>query len=262
MLRENPQKHGIPQLERSSRRQFVKTLVYGGISTQIGSGLLQETILADVGVEFSSSTGVLRIRPKDYPALNEANGSIRIGINPLRSNHQPNGTFHPILINRLPSEQLIAMSAECTHASCSVRTYSTSANAHICPCHGSRFGIDGRRMSGPAPFALETYPSALRDDEVLEIEVPRLGFTVNGCLEKTPEQSVFKLEFPARRSITYQVLKKGRLDADWKQVAFSTAATDAPGELEHMGDDTITSLYVTPTDGQGFYAVEVKVLDL
>ena len=248
--------------DNSSRRQFIKTLTYGGISAQLGCGLLEEKVQADVSVEFTSSNGVLRIRPSDYSALDQSNGSIRIGINPLRSNHQPNGTFHPILVNRLPNEQLIALSAECSHASCAVRTYSSSANAHICPCHGSRFGIDGRRITGPAPFALETYPTILRENGLLEIEVPRLGFTVNGCLEKTPEKSVLKLEFPARRSLTYQVVKKDTVGEDWTQVAFSKSPDTDPAELEYDGDDTITSLYVPASEGQGFYAVEVKVLNL
>ncbi|MBT5706568.1 Rieske (2Fe-2S) protein [Verrucomicrobia bacterium] len=248
--------------DNSSRRQFIKTLAYGGISAQLGQELLEEKVHADISVEFTSSVGALRIRPSDYPALDQANGSVRIGINPLRSNHQPNGTFHPILVNRLPNEQLIALSAECTHASCAVRTYNSSANAHVCPCHGSRFGIDGRRMGGPAPFALDTYTTTLRDDGLLEIEVPRLGFTVNGCLEKSAEKSILKLEFPARRSITYQVVKKDRVGEDWTQVAFSKDPDNEPTELEFAGDDTITSLYVPSGEDQGFYAVEVKILDL
>jgi len=117
-------------------------------------------------------------------------------------------------------------------------------------------------MAGPAPFGLDTYTTTLREDGLLEIEVPRLGFTVNGCLEKVAEKSILKLEFPARRSITYRVVKKNSVGEDWTQVAFSKDPSNEPTELEFAGDDTITSLYVPSSGGQGFYAVEVKVLDL
>ncbi len=245
-----------------TRRQFVKMLTFGGISSLAGTQLIEQKVMADIGVEFTSSTGVLKIRPSDYPSLNSPNGSIRIGVNPLRSNHQPNGTFHPILVNRLEDESLIALSAECTHASCAVRTYSQTAQSHICPCHGSRFAIDGRRLSGPAPFALDPYPSTLGEDGVLRIEVPRLGFTVNGCIESTPTGDVLKLEFPARRSVTYQVVQGTDVDSKWEAVPFSREASTPPSEMEFVGDDTFTSLYVPQLEEQGFYAVEVKVQDL
>ena len=243
---------------QDSRRRFIKMLAYGGAISVAGSRTFEQKIYADVGVEFISAPGKLRVRREDFPALNTTNGSIRIGVNPLRSNHQPNGTFHPILINRLDNDELIALSAECTHASCAVRTYNTDAGAHICPCHGSRFGIDGRRLSGPAPFALDRYPISVGENGLIEIEVPRLGFTVNGCIEKTETNSLLKLEFPARRSLTYQVIKKEGLNEDWVQTAFSMSPETEPNESELLGNDSITSLYVPHQLGNGFYAVEVK----
>lgn len=246
----------------SNRRQFVKMLTFGGITCLTGARIVEQPVFGDIGVEFSSSTGMLKIRPSDYPNLNTSNGSIRIGVNPLRSNHQPNGTFHPILVNRLEDNSLIALSAECTHASCAVRSYTESAQSHICPCHGSRFAIDGRRLSGPAPFALDKYPSTLGDDGILRIEIPRLGFTVNGCIEKTASEDVLKLEFPARRSITYQVVKGNNVDSQWEVVPFSIEAAEAPTRTELVGDDTFASIYVPQLGGQGFYAVEIKVREI
>ncbi len=243
---------------QNSRRQFVKVLAYGGVASVTGGQLFEQKIHADVGVEFISNPGKLRVRRDDFPALNTLNGSVRIGVNPLRSNHQPNGTFHPILINRLENDELIALSAECTHASCAVRTYNDQAGAHICPCHGSRFGIDGARLSGPAPFALDRYPISLRENGIIEIEVPRLGFTVNGCIEKTESHSLLKLEFPARRSLTYQVVKKEGITESWTPALFSRDPSSEAEQNELQGDDTITSIYVPHEHGNGFYGVEIK----
>ncbi len=247
---------------QKTRRQFVKILTLGGVTSLTGAHLVEQKVFADIGVEFSTSPGILKIRLSDYPSLEAPNGSIRIGVNPLRSNHQPNGTFHPVLVNRLEDNSLIALSAECTHASCAVRSYNETAQSHICPCHGSRFAIDGRRLTGPAPFALDKYPSTLGDDGILRIEIPRLGFTVNGCIEKTSSDDLLKLEFPARRSVTYQVIKGSNLDSQWEQVPFSVEASNTPSQMELIGDDSFASIYVPQLGSQGFYAVEVKVQEL
>ena len=49
---------------------------------------------------------------------------------------------------------LFAISAICTHLGCLVKDTGTE---FLCPCHGSKFDIDGNVISGPAPRALEWY---------------------------------------------------------------------------------------------------------
>lgn len=44
---------------------------------------------------------------------------------------------------------LQAVSAACTHLGCLV-TFNTAERSWDCPCHGSRFGLDGRVLEGPA----------------------------------------------------------------------------------------------------------------
>ncbi len=43
-----------------------------------------------------------------------------------------------------------ALSAVCPHLGCAV-DYRADAQRFECPCHGSTFDMDGRRVSGPAP---------------------------------------------------------------------------------------------------------------
>jgi menaquinol-cytochrome c reductase iron-sulfur subunit len=52
--------------------------------------------------------------------------------------------------------KLTAFSPQCTHLGCA---YHWEAGAHqfVCPCHGSRFAIDGRVLAGPAPRPLDRY---------------------------------------------------------------------------------------------------------
>jgi cytochrome b6-f complex iron-sulfur subunit len=49
------------------------------------------------------------------------------------------------------AEGVYAISAVCTHLGCSV---ARSATGFACPCHGSRFAINGDVTRGPAPRAL------------------------------------------------------------------------------------------------------------
>ncbi len=244
------------------RRRFLRTLVYGSVLSGLGSTIFKETVHADIGVELTSSVGTLRIRLEDYPSLAQPTGSIRIGVNPLRSNHLPNGTFFPILINRLDDQELVCLSAECTHASCAVRPFSPRAKAHICPCHGSRFNLDGSRIGGPASSELERYDSEIVNEEILEIKVPRLGFNMNGCFEKTMSPCPLRLEFPARRGVTYQVIRKESMNASWMPSTFALEAGQPPTHTELKGDDSIRSVYVPEVGEQGFYAIEVKLFAL
>lgn len=237
-------------------------LALGSASSILGGTLTRQLLLADIGVDLTSTVGSLRVRLSDFPALAQVNGSVRLGVNPLRSNHQPDGTFHPILINRLPNHEIIALSAECTHASCAVRTYDASANAHICPCHRSRFRIDGRRISGPAPFSLGAYETSFDGNDTLEIKIPQLGFTVNGCLQSANDGPLLKLEFLARRSITYQVVQKTEIDAEWTPIPFATRPEEPPDRLEFQGNDAFSELYIRQTDAIGFYAVQAMIEEL
>ena len=50
-------------------------------------------------------------------------------------------------------EGFYALSATCTHLGCMTR-YDRELSAFACPCHGSRFHLDGRVEQGPAPRAL------------------------------------------------------------------------------------------------------------
>ena len=47
-----------------------------------------------------------------------------------------------------------ALSTVCPHAGCAV-DYDAKRAAFVCPCHDSTFALDGERLSGPAPRALD-----------------------------------------------------------------------------------------------------------
>jgi cytochrome b6-f complex iron-sulfur subunit len=49
----------------------------------------------------------------------------------------------------------------CTHLEC-LCEWDGDAREFVCPCHGSRFGEDGRHVEGPAPRGLDRFPISLR----------------------------------------------------------------------------------------------------
>ncbi len=60
---------------------------------------------------------------------------------------------------------LMALSPVCTHLGCFVN-YDPPTNEFICPCHGGRYDITGKVLSGPPSQALEKLPVKIEGDKV------------------------------------------------------------------------------------------------
>jgi nitrite reductase/ring-hydroxylating ferredoxin subunit len=52
-------------------------------------------------------------------------------------------------VRRDPDGTLVALSGRCTHLGCAV-AFNDDEQSWDCPCHGSRFGLDGAVLQGPA----------------------------------------------------------------------------------------------------------------
>ena len=61
--------------------------------------------------------------------------------------------------------QYRAMSAVCTHLSCTVQ-YRPDLKEVWCACHNGKYGLDGRNISGPPPRPLLAYDVQVRGDEI------------------------------------------------------------------------------------------------
>jgi cytochrome b6-f complex iron-sulfur subunit len=62
-----------------------------------------------------------------------------------------------------------AVSAVCTHLGC-VTQWKPEANMIACPCHGSKFTPEGKKIEGPAPRPLPHYLIALPPDGDLLVD--------------------------------------------------------------------------------------------
>ena len=59
-----------------------------------------------------------------------------------------------------------AMSATCTHLSCTVQ-YRNDLHQVWCACHNGMYDLNGRNVSGPPPRPLEGFQVHLRGDEIV-----------------------------------------------------------------------------------------------
>ena len=59
-------------------------------------------------------------------------------------------------IVRKPAGPVTAFAPQCTHLGCAYH-WDPKAGNFLCPCHSSRFSIDGAVLGGPAPRPLDQY---------------------------------------------------------------------------------------------------------
>lgn len=71
----------------------------------------------------------------------------------------------PGLLIRTASGEYRAMSATCTHLSCTVQ-YRDDLRQVWCACHNGKYDLNGRNISGPPPRPLEGFDVQVRGDEI------------------------------------------------------------------------------------------------
>jgi nitrite reductase/ring-hydroxylating ferredoxin subunit len=77
---------------------------------------------------------------------------VRVTLPPGMAPNQPYfPAGRPIAVFRDAEGGVYAVSTVCTHLGCIVKS---EAGGFDCPCHGSRFALDGSVIKGPAPKAL------------------------------------------------------------------------------------------------------------
>jgi Rieske Fe-S protein len=71
----------------------------------------------------------------------------------------------PGLLIRTADGQYRAMSATCTHLSCTVQ-YRDDLREVWCACHNGKYNLDGRNVSGPPPRPLEAFDVQVKGAEI------------------------------------------------------------------------------------------------
>jgi len=171
---DNDTPDGVPYIgpfHPASRHTWVAT-GFGGWG--MASGVLSGQLLAAhiTGAPLPPWSGLYeprRLGPREAPALLRAQSAMagRFVADRLRPSYADSvedvvpGTGAIVrvrgrrcAVHRTPEGEVRALSPRCTHLGCLVR-FNDAESAWECPCHGSRFGIDGEVLQGPATRPLE-----------------------------------------------------------------------------------------------------------
>jgi nitrite reductase/ring-hydroxylating ferredoxin subunit len=162
--------------------------------------------------------------------------------------------YYPILINRTTGNQFFALEAKCTHQGCVVPPAGGQ-----CPCHFSRYNLDGTVLVGPAPSPLTSYPITYDGSDLLTIEVPGLGYSVTGSPLETAQGSRFQLTFPTQSGLTYEAQFQENIETAGSAVSFADSANGTANLTSIAGTGGNLSVYIPRTTAKGFYTVNVKV---
>jgi nitrite reductase/ring-hydroxylating ferredoxin subunit len=255
----------MKQNSNLERRRFIKRFAFATAYSALLGKTWTDVLASEIRTLSVSSTGTLRLKLDNFPALKNESGSVRLALNPLRADRMPDGQFHPVIINRGPNNTFFALNSRCTHQQCAVDPMDTFTNQMRCPCHGSIFAIDGRRISGQATSALSKYTVNFDGANLLEVQIPSLGYSITGSDVQpagggTPR---FRLDFRALRKVEYEVLYRESLDKEAAPASFSATADGAADQTTFSSATTANaSLFVERKSPAGFYMVAVRVSEI
>jgi cytochrome b6-f complex iron-sulfur subunit len=146
------EKEEKPNKNLLSRRYFLESISFGALGlTAVGSLVLSGEYL---------SPNVVREPPTKFtvgPPENFAPGSVTID------------KEQKVYIIRAKEGYFYALSAVCTHLGC-ITNWKSDEGIIACPCHGSKFDAEGRKIEGPAPRPLPRFSIALDDRGSLVVD--------------------------------------------------------------------------------------------
>ncbi len=251
------------------RRRFIKTVAVTSVCSTLLGKAWNHVLAAEVNLHSASTAGILRLNLSKFPALQTESGSVRLGLNPIRGNPPsgptPNGPYYPILINRGPNTTFFALNSRCTHQSCAVDIMDPSSNEMTCPCHGSVFAIDGRRLRGQANQALAKFAIAFDGTDTLSITIPNLGYSVTAA-DVQPGAGPgarLKMQFAALRNVEYEVQWRESLNKEAVVVPFSRTAEGGLDETVFTSTtNTTAGIFIERQGETGFCTVAVRVAEI
>jgi nitrite reductase/ring-hydroxylating ferredoxin subunit len=253
----------ITQPSALTRRHWVKQFVLGSAASLVGGSCISR-VLAEVTTT-GPGLGVLRIKPASFPALANAGGSIQL---------QFIEGFNPLTLNRINADRFIALNSTCSHAGCSVARFIVGNNRMQCPCHGSRYDIEGRvfrdafgNSTEPAPDDLERYTTQYdQASGLISISLPNLALHIKSI--SVQQQGLggsmrLKLLFPVSFGATYEIRHQADLSSPFNLISFATTPT-GPANRTSVGPENEGNFtaYVDAVGSRGFFVVGVRLTEV
>jgi Rieske Fe-S protein len=135
----------------TSRRSLLKIFLGGGIAASLATFLypvlryLVPPAETNLGVDTVVAATIHELKPNSSKIF-------RFG-------------SRPALLVRTAAGEYQAMSATCTHLSCTVQ-YRKDVQQVWCACHNGMYDLNGRNISGPPPRPLEKFQVHIQGEEI------------------------------------------------------------------------------------------------
>lgn len=113
--------------------------------------------LISCGDTLTPGANQVRIELSDVPALRTPGSAVLV--------ERPDALLN-VWVLHLTNDCFTAVWRVCTHGACDVEAREQEL---YCPCHGSRFGLDGAVLQGPATRALRAF-KVVRQGDTLVLE--------------------------------------------------------------------------------------------
>ena len=145
-------KSHIPSTATTSRRRVVEYVLGGGVVASLISFLypvlryLVPPPVVDLGADEVVASKAGDLRPNGSKLFRFGN--------------------RPALLLMTAKGEYRALSAVCTHLSCTVQ-YRSDLHEIWCACHNGLYDLNGRNVSGPPPRPLEAFQVHVRGDEIV-----------------------------------------------------------------------------------------------
>ncbi len=158
-----------PRPKEMGRRSFFAGLLGVGAA---GVGLL----LSIPVLRYALFPLTTRMRQRSWSALGPVNQYTSPATAPVRKTvtfSQQDGwrqlvSAQSVYVTHSNEGKVEVLSAICPHLGCTV-SWQPGHDRFVCPCHGSEFDADGKRIAGPSPRNMDKLPVRV-DNGQLEVE--------------------------------------------------------------------------------------------
>jgi Rieske Fe-S protein len=139
----------------TGRREFIKKALIGVLAL-LGLGFLVPAVklIAPVSSRDKELAFFPLLAEEDVP---------RIGVKKVELTYAVLGKERKARVFLVSSsEGPVVFSAVCSHLGCLV-SYHKEKQEFVCPCHGGKYDLAGRNISGPPPAPLTRFPLKVQD---------------------------------------------------------------------------------------------------
>lgn len=249
----------FPDLE-CTRRGWVKRFILG-TAASLTAPRWAATLLADP-LPGPPGPAVLRLEAADYPSLEAIGGSLQLVFM---------DETHPFTLNRVSATRFVTLDSVCTHQGCVVGRYQTVHSYMRCPCHQSRYDIEGRvfrnangNSTEPAPSDLQQFATTYDvTTDIISITIPGLALAVHSIkvVQRNAAGNLrLQLDFPVTAKAKYEIRHHTSLEDAFTVIPFATTANGTANQniLAPLtsGD---ASVYVDASGSKGFFVVALKL---